>query len=236
MLRNGDLHQSLLYRAAKFGRRTASRTTRSRAIKAYLATHRRRRLCVGSGRHTREGWLTVDITPVARGVVFLDAAKSFPIPTASFDVVFSEHMIEHIPYEAGRRMLGECRRVLRSRGVMRIATPNVQRITGLLGQNLEEAQRGYVEWSNARAGLTHPTDLANPAFVVNRFFSSWGHSFLYDAATLEQLLRVVGFSEVRECTVGQSVVPDLVGIERHHEMIGVEPNLFETMVLEAIAS
>jgi hypothetical protein len=32
-------------------------------------------------------------------VLHLDAAKSFPLPGRSFELVFSEHMIEHVPYQ-----------------------------------------------------------------------------------------------------------------------------------------
>jgi predicted SAM-dependent methyltransferase len=60
---------------------------------------------------------------VSEGTVFLDATTPFPFDCGTFDYIYCEHMIEHISWQKGQTMLRECHRVLKPRGVMRIATP-----------------------------------------------------------------------------------------------------------------
>src|SRR4051812_49307368 len=83
------------------------------AISTYLRTHDVRKLQVGVGCNTWDGWLNGDIEPVAPGVVYLDAASRFPFDDGVFSYIFTEHMIEHIPYAEGKNMLNECHRVLK---------------------------------------------------------------------------------------------------------------------------
>ena len=83
---------------------------RPRQIERYLAASERRRLRLGSGRHTDPGWLSADLLPVSLRVVFMDVTKPFPLPSQSFDIIHCEHVIEHLGYEGGLAMLAECRR------------------------------------------------------------------------------------------------------------------------------
>src|SRR5205814_992975 len=71
----------------------------------------------------------------------------FPLPDASFDFVFSEHMLEHLSYEEGLACLRECRRVLRPGGRIRIATPSLERLARLYDAEQTDVQRRYVRWA-----------------------------------------------------------------------------------------
>jgi SAM-dependent methyltransferase len=55
--------------------------------------------------------------------VQLDASRSFPFGDQVFDAVFMAELIEHI-FDT-ERLLRECRRVLKNRGVLVITTPNL---------------------------------------------------------------------------------------------------------------
>ena len=79
-------------------------------LRQYLDTPRVKKLHIGCGDHLIEGWLNCDLADdwqIMRGVPIypLDATKPFPFASGVFDAVFSEHMIEHIPYPAGCSML-----------------------------------------------------------------------------------------------------------------------------------
>ena len=69
--------------------------------------------------------------------------------------------------------------------------------------------------------------------MINNFFYSWDHNFIYDRATLEHALVIAGFGDVVERDVGASNDPHLRGLELHGDVIGDEYNRFETLVLEA---
>jgi predicted SAM-dependent methyltransferase len=205
---------------------------RKRRIEAYLCTHEVRKLQLGSGEHVHQGWLNTDIHDFRRTkeVVYLDARKPFPLPASSFDLVFSEHMLEHLTYEDGLRCLRECHRVLRPGGRIRIATPSLERLIQLYEPNLSDVQRRYLGWSVDE--FVRHADAPLPGFVLNNFVRDWGHEFVYDAQTLRHALEAAGFVDLEEHAVGESADPRLAGLE-HHLSEAPELNEYETMVLEA---
>jgi predicted SAM-dependent methyltransferase len=210
----------------------AERFGRRKRIDDYLRTHSERKLQLGTGANPYPGWLNTDIHDFRRRgeVVYLDATEPFPLPDESFDLVFSEHMIEHLTYADGQHCLRECHRVLRSGGRIRVATPSLDQLITLYDREQSDLQRRYIRWSiDSFQGGAVP-NIAG--FVVNNFFRDWGHEFIYDRETLRHALESVGFVDVEQWPVGESGDPRLVGLERHMRS-AAEFNAFETMVLEA---
>jgi predicted SAM-dependent methyltransferase len=191
-------------------------------IRRYLAAHDVRKLHLGAGENILAGWLNTDLHDYgrARELVYLDVRNRFPLPDVSFDVVFSEHMLEHLTYREGQRCLRECFRVLRRNGHIRIATPSLERLTRLYDGG--ELRERYVRW--AVETLEPEVDAPLPGVVLNNFFRSWGHRFIYDPQTLRHALVAVGFVDVAEQPLGE-----LEG----HLAEAPEFNEYETFVLEA---
>lgn len=54
-----------------------------------------------------------------------------------------------------------------------------------------------------------------PSFTINNGFHMEGHKFLYDYETLEQSLRLAGFSSIEKCGFGASRHDSLRGIDKH---------------------
>lgn len=203
-------------------------------VEAYLAANPVRRLQIGAGKNLREGWLNTNwypLEPGGDGTIFLDATERFPLPDASFDYIFSEHMIEHVPYAGGQAMLAECFRVLRPGGTLRIATPDMAFLVDLLKPRLSKLQRDYIAWAGEHflpAGVP-----ATPLTVVNNFVRDWGHVFIYDKAALTASLEQAGFADVTEWAVGESDDPELTGIDHPQRM----PEGFlalESMIFQAV--
>jgi predicted SAM-dependent methyltransferase len=219
-------------RAAYDARFAARRFRRDSRIDAYLRDPEPRRLQLGTGSNPLEGWLNTDVADFRRRdeVVYLDARRPFPLPDGTFDVVFSEHMIEHLTYAEGRRCLVECSRILRPGGRIRIATPSLDRLIPLYGDELSGLERRYLRWSVD--AFVRDADAYLPGFVLNNMFWNFDHRFVYDEATLAHTLRAAGFVDVQQWPVGESSDPELAGLERHMRN-AAEFNAFETMVLEA---
>ena len=195
---------------------------RSALIDSYLRAHDVRRLQLGAGEHPRPDWLNTDLHDYGRGdeLVYLDVRKPFPFPDASFDFVYSEHMIEHLTYAEGQQCLRESLRVLKPGGRVRVATPSLAQLAALYDGG-EVADR-YVRW--AVETLEPEVDAPLAGVVINNFYRSWGHRFDYDPETLRHALREAGFVEIEESPLGE--------LERH---LAERPefNRLETFVLEA---
>jgi predicted SAM-dependent methyltransferase len=232
----GELQRlPVAYSVASLAIQTVGRMRRERQIAAYLQAHERRYLRIGSGSHTDRGWLSTDLLPVGLSIVFMDATRRFPLPSGSFDVVQCEHVIEHVPFPAGLSMLRECHRVLRTGGILRIATPDIDLVRRLLdGRDHDAAITDYAQWSNRRYGTTVESNMAGSrVLAANRLMRNWGHTFLYDEVTLRGVLADAEFDEIVRVAPGESAHPALAGVDRHEQEIGRTANELETLVLEA---
>lgn len=211
--------------------RIRSYLRRNSAIEKYLQSHSVQKLQIGSGGNHIAGWLGTDIAPVSDDITYLDASKPFPMADATFDYVFCEHMIEHITWREGQRMLRECHRILKSGGVFRVATPDLAVIIGLYQNDRNALEEKYIRWITDR----YLQDIAvyKASFVINNAFRNWGHQFLYDSELLEIALSQAGFLNIMRCTHGESTHEHLQGIEEHGKAVSnQEMNVFETIILE----
>ena len=196
----------------------------------YLQTTINPRLHVGGGWHRLDGWLNTDLELIP-GVIRMDATRRFPFEERTFQYVFTEHMIEHVPYESGVLMLRECYRVMRKNGIIRVVTPDLAAITALHQCDLSPDQKEYLLWfcqTFVPPGRPH-----NSASAINAMFRLWGHQFLYDQETLAGSLRAAGFSSVTRWPLGESNDSDLQNLENQERYPRRLLN-FESMALEAV--
>lgn len=177
---------------------------------AYLTTSICTKLHLGSSNHLLPGWLNTDLC-AAEGVMALDATSSYPFPRDTFNFIFSEHMIEHVPYDSALRMLKECYRVLKPTGVIRIVTPDLTKILGLYPHPPNEQARVYLRWMSTT--FTPEAEQNCATHVVNAFFRLWGHQFIYDQPTLETAMRSSGFINIIRRELGQSDHAELTNLE-----------------------
>lgn len=215
-------------------RRARWRRKRTKIIGDWLATQEPKRLQIGAGMVSLPGWLNTDLEPQRGGAttVFLDITEPFPFPDSSLDSILSEHVIEHVSFHQGQDFLRECFRVLKSGGVLRVATPDLTILLGLHGAPLNSIQRQFVADVIDRFFPNCPR--YDPIFAINTEFREFGHQFLYDESTLRESLRAAGFADIRRFAVGESSNPAIAGIESHGRAAGrYEVSVFETMSLEA---
>jgi predicted SAM-dependent methyltransferase len=195
----------------------------------YLRTTTNPKLHVGGGWQLFEGWLNVDIETIP-GVMRMDATRRFPFADETFQYVYSEHMIEHVPREKGTHMLRECYRVMRPGAVIRLITPNLSAILGLYGLELSAEQERYLQWFCQTFTPERPPSAAS---AINAVFRMWGHQFIYDEQTLADAMRSAGFNSVTRYPISHSNQPELQNLVNESRYPEGLLN-FESVTLEGI--
>jgi len=203
-------------------------------VREYLASHAVRKLQLGAGGNDPEGWLNTDIDPDSKEL-FLDATGRYPFPDASFQYVFSEHVIEHVPWEGGVAMLKECYRVLAPGGKIRTITPNLAKYVRLLSGDIDADAQRFIEAKLRRNGW--PVTPTPGAYILNRQVREFGHQFLYDPATLRKSLELAGFKQITEYRIGEKTDPVFEEAEFRIRDRGSDSwliNSWEAMAFEAV--
>ena len=207
-----------------------------RIIDHYFRSHAKVKLHIGAGGSILDSWLNVDIAPLDERIAYFDATVPFPFKMDSVDFIFSEHVIEHLDLEGQINMLNESYRVLKPGGIIRIATPNLDKILDIRTTN-NSFIRQYINWS---ADTYFPGQVSgigdqvkDYVFVVNNYFYNWGHQFIHNPGSLTLLLNKSGFRNINPVKIYDSRSSDLCNLETHGKVIPEAYNEMETMIFEA---
>jgi len=77
---------------------------------------------LGCGGNKLDGWINYDSE--------VDISKPLPFENDSIDMILMEHCWEHIDPHSAVRCLDECRRVLKTGGVLRLCVPVLDELEG----------------------------------------------------------------------------------------------------------
>ena len=202
----------------------------------YLRTAPSRKLHLGCGKNLLDGWLNTDLKYRKKRISFLDASKAFPFQNETIDLIFCEHLIEHLSFAQTTNLLGECHRILKANGVIRISMPSIHFLFDLLKNETDPLNMEYSRWAAqkflGKAGVSYDEDQA-AVYVINNFFRDFGHRVIHSFESVKSLLLKAGFREIGQAMVGVSDTPELCMLERHGRVIPDEFNRLETLIVEA---
>lgn len=202
-----------------------------RLIEDYLAREPAAKLHLGCGDNILKGWLNTDYYPASADIPHIDATVRFPLPDDRFELVFSEHMIEHLTPAGAINMLKESLRVLRPGGRIRVSTPDLEALVAIYQKPEQPLHRQYLKW-HAETWL-QDQPLTTPAAVLNDFYRNWGHLLILDEDTLRRALEMAGFADIVRCELNVSADPGLRNLEHEGRMPAGLLKL-HTMTLEAV--
>ena len=168
----------------------------------------------GCGGNRLPGWQNHDAE--------VDIRKPLPYGDAVADLVFAEHVVEHVAPADAWRFFTEVLRILRSGGVFRIAVPSIERVALL-------ADKEYLAWL-AKSGFGEATLRS----AVENQIVNHGHLALWSEPLLKCCLEAVGFRAATPWPVHASGYPELRGIHGHGKVIGDRNNSIETITMEAV--
>lgn len=96
-------------------------------------------LNVGCGSHYFSDWVNLDAYQ-SQSVYCCDLRERIPCDDNSFDVVYSSHVIEHFSHEKVDSFVAELFRVLKPAGVLRLLTPDLERL-------VQEYLKNLIAWN-----------------------------------------------------------------------------------------
>lgn len=197
----------------------------------------------GCGTSTAPGWANYDASPTLRlqrmplvgalarrfitpvfplEVRFGDVTTQLPEASASCDLVYCSHILEHLALAELRCALRETLRILKPGGVFRGVLPD-----------LESACRNYLDDPEPSAcsrfmASSHLGMESRPSGAparLRQLFGNAAHLWMWDFKGLEAELSNAGFAEIRRAELGDSAHEAFAAIEvpqRWHDCLGFE--------------
>ena len=196
----GWLHAACRYAGTKAPAfwRLVGKPVTARYLRTWMGRPGPKVLNLGGGGHCTDQFLTADVDP--RADVFVDMTKTLPFASASFDGVFLEEAIEHVPKPAALAMLRECARICRQGAAIRITTPDL-------------------DWF-CRNYLGAPASSEE----INEIFYGHGHAHIYGRAELADTVRSCGFDRVVHSSY-QDAGSRLGYLDTHSDRFGHPPDM-----------
>lgn len=162
----------------------------------------------GCGSNLLDGWINKDAE--------CDIRKPLPFADGVADRILAEHVCEHVTHQEAWNFFVECKRILKRGGVLRVAIPDVTRMSKKMTD----------EYRNAVKAGGHGD---NP---IRAAIFSHGHQAAWNQDLLITFLQAIGF-KAEKVEMGKSKNSDLVGVEGHGKVVGYSVADVETSCAEA---
>jgi predicted SAM-dependent methyltransferase len=204
--------------------------TASREIRHYLKSTPEPKVNIGCGKNLIRGWLNADLYPQF-GCTYLNAAAAWPTQEASIAAILCEHMIEHVPKQAARRIAVEAYRALRPGGFLRLVTPDLTTFAQFVLKQLPQHETSdYILALERFKGDGLKITVCD---AINEIFYEHGHCYIYTRDELVKLLHEAGFTEFVFMRGGQYRDPLFDGVDGHPKIVGQRMNEIEAIAIEA---
>lgn len=136
------------------------------------------------------------------------------LPDHRLHGIYSEHVLEHLPFASIPAILSEWRRVMRAGGLVRILVPDAELYLRIYCEVHSGHDLEFPMHDSSQTAMMH----------VNRAFRDYSHLYAYDFETMARMLERAGFVDIRNCEHRQGRDPQLLldSDEREAESLRVE--------------
>ncbi len=180
----------------------------------------KRKINIGGGSiWFSEGWDVLDNAPVEYGKPWQHKGKCWDsnLPNDTYDIVFSSHMLEHVPHFRLEKTISEFNRIMKVGGTLRILVPSLKKAAEAYVNNDVTFFSGSKHYSDHMGiGASFMRLLISPGgqtLAISRemdeILGGYAHLYSFDFEMLSRVLEKWGFGEIKECSPGQSAIEEL---------------------------
>ncbi|MDR3244599.1 MAG: methyltransferase domain-containing protein [Elusimicrobiota bacterium] len=173
------------------------------------------KLHVACGKRYKEGWINIDNDPkkeIEKLDLLWDARKPLPFDNNSVDFIYNEHFLQCLTVKEARSVIKDFMRVLKPKGVIRIAMPDIQ--TAIKRYSLEDTDWKQLK-DSSKSNMVKKAK--TKCELLNMDFRACGHKWLYDWSELEMRIKESGYKNIKQCALGKSEYKQLIGLETRGE-------------------
>ena len=171
------------------------------------------KLHLGCGDTIKEGFINIDLTKKAD--LRLDLRENLPFSDDSCVLIYSEHFLEHLNYPGEVTVfLNECYRILKPGGMFSAGVPDTEWVMLAYAEQIfphsfpypiqnkfhtewGERYSAWLEWCDKNKW--HPPWCRTKMEHINYHLRQGAeHRFAYDFETLQHILKVTGFNEIKQ--------------------------------------
>jgi len=147
-------------------------------------------------------------------IVHHDINYGLPFGDSVVKNVFSSHFIEHITKEQGEKILGECYRVLKKDGILRIICPS-------LDEEVDKIQKDVLAYKKTKdADVIQKYLTYNASKLGYKYHNRFSfHRHIYNFEELREILLGIGFRKVTKCGFGKGKMPHRKETDRRKGLI-----------------
>ncbi len=178
------------------------------------------RLHLGCGLRVIPGWINIDCFE-AEGIAFeCDFRDPLPFADGAVQMLYSEHVLEHLQEHDAQTLLREGHRVLKPGGLIRLGMPDAE----IFIRAYVNHDQAFFDAARYIGSPVRPLD--TPMKVINQMARMGGHHhYAWDFETLRLAMEQAGF---------QRVVRGTSGTSGHEGLCLDDPaHAFETLYAEA---
>lgn len=157
----------------------------------------------------------------------------------TYDIVFSSHMLEHIPHFRMEKTIAEFNRIMKVGGTIRLLMPNLRKEAEAYVNNDVSFFSGSKHYSDHMGiGASFLRKIISPGgqtIAISRemdeIFGGYAHLYSYDYQMLSTVLAKWGFGEIVESEPGQSAIEEMRDFQ-HIECGGTRYDMKDPFVRE----
>ncbi|RLC35510.1 hypothetical protein DRH14_00805 [Candidatus Shapirobacteria bacterium] len=139
-----------------------------------------------------------------------------PLKNRTVDFIYCSHFLEHLDYWQSIRILQQSHRLLKKGGIIRLVLPDIDKIIKnyQLTRNIHLLDRRIFGFDQKKLKINF-VDQIKKKFIRP-------HQQLFNPTKIKKMLKITGFSNIRQLDYRQGQCPDLnkldIAVHRHHSL------------------